>query len=157
MDVVAVDQALAKRTKHDWGAPPAGVGPDRGRGRLEILDDVDLNGCLEQDVGYGGAKNAVVKLKPFEPPTRKSPGAKRGRKKKAGEPKQRWSGEGRARRHANKPPTRFMSAGERLDLENAAKGLPPAHTQYRAAKETNGATRTCGRGSAVRFVPPYGG
>ena len=157
VDVVAVDQALAKRTKHDWGAPPAALDPDGAEDDFEILDDVDLNGCLEQDVGYGGAKNAVVKPKPFEPPTRKSPGAKRGRKKKAGEPKQRWSGEGE-RDVANKPPTRFMSAGERLDLENAAKGLPPAHTQYRAAKETNGATRTYGRGrSGTGFVPPYGG
>jgi SpoVK/Ycf46/Vps4 family AAA+-type ATPase len=51
-----------------------------------------------------------------------------------------------------------MSAGERLDLENAAKGLPPAHAQYRAAKETNGATRTYGRGrGGTGFVPPYGG
>lgn len=157
VDVSAVDQTLAKRTKHDWGAPPAALDPDEAEDDFQILDDVDLNRYLEPDVGYGGVKNAVIKPKPFEPPTRTSPVAKRGRKKKAGESNQRWSDEGE-RDVSNKPPTRFMSAGERLDLENAAKGLPPAHAQYRAAKETTGATRTYGRGrGGTGFVPPYGG
>ncbi len=162
-DFQAVDDTLKKRSKHDWGQAPAPL-EDDAEDDLEILDElnVDLNAYMPQP-----AKQAGV-MKPFHAPgvvrdvkgkrdeakkaqSGRSPKGKRG-------PTSRWSAdaEGDVPKQA---PARFMSAGERLDLEQAAKGLPPTHAQYRDAKESN-PTRTYGRGGrggGTGFVPPYGG
>jgi len=164
---LAVDETLKKRTKHDWGRVPQPLVDDL-EDDLEILDElnVDLNAYLPQPPRQGGAG------KPFNPPAMASVGkdkkdepsskaatttSARSPKGKNG-PRSRWSAdaEGDAPKQA---PARFMSAGERLDLEQAAKGLPPVHAPYRAAREANPA-RTYGRGGrggAAGFVPPYGG
>lgn len=165
----AVDAMLANKTTSAWGVPPPPIVTLEDDDEMEILGDADLNRYLEprraapapaaRDGGIGIGGGAPKRQKQFERPglkdrktsPRKSPKNKRNRK--GGEPASRWSGKGEGDA-ANKPPTRFMSAGERLDLEHAAKGLPPATAQYRAAREANGTTRTYGRGG---FVPPYGG
>jgi SpoVK/Ycf46/Vps4 family AAA+-type ATPase len=164
----AVDEMLANKTTSAWGVPPPPIATLDDEDDMEILGDADLNRYLEPQRaapagrdGWFGA-GASKRQKAFEQPgkrerqerktsPRKSP--RKNKNKKGGEPASRWSGEGEGAA-ANKPPTRFMSAGERLDLEHAAKGLPPATAQYRAAREANGTTRTYGRGG---FVPPYGG
>lgn len=162
VDFAAVDETLAKRSMHDWGPPPPPIveldeDEDEMENAATDLTRRSGEASARESAGADAFTRAMKRQKPFEPPgfrERKSPG--RGKKRATArddEPASKWDGE---REAANKPPpTRFMSAGERLDLENAAKGLPPA--QYRAAKETSGTTRTYGRGGRGGFVPPYGG
>lgn len=157
----AVDAALANKTKHDWGQAPPPIMVDLEQDDdMDALDELNIDLYSEQRPAAAGGRGA--KQKPFEPPAM-NPNRKKARgdanrgKEDAGGPKSRWSADAE-RGETNKPPTRFMSAGERLDLEQAAKGLPPTHAQYRAAREANGATRTYGRGrNGTGFVPPYGG
>ena len=153
VDFKAVDETLAKCAS--WGPTPPPI--------VELDEDEDELGPVDLNRQFGGvdAGKGLKRQKPFDPPVvreRKSPS--RGRKKqnvRDDEPASRWEGDRDAA--VKPPPSRFMSAGERLDLENAAKGLPPAHAQYRAAKEANGATRSYGGRGRGRggFVPPYGG
>lgn len=149
-------QRPAKTAKHDWGAA--------ARARSTALDDDSVsdddavqtrNWVRAHARGGEGGNSREARYDHF--------GRRRGSAGDARGGRDMGGGRSRGTSAAALPPAAenvsaggFVSAGQRLDADNARKGLPPAH----ASRRHPGQSDDCGGahgGGGVRggFIPPY--